>query len=190
MIRLRKNQPKKENKKRGPKGYFEEDMIEEVYKLARFGLTNDEIADFYELNVNTVLHWLRTRPEFKKALQRGRLEDSLKAVASLHKQVQGYMVTETERTRTFDKNGVPHVSTKITNKHVQPNITATIYLLKTRHGDKWMDVFKSEINSTIHHKLDLSSLTTEDLTLLEKMGIKMTTNEVGVKQLVENAGRN
>lgn len=187
MVRIKK--PKIKRNKPGPKGYFEPSMIGEVYKLARFGMTNQEIADFYEISISSIENYQRSIPEFKKALQKGRLYDSLKAVASLHKQVLGYEVQEREEREVVTKSGIQTLITTKT-KYIQPNITATIYLLKTRHGDKWMDVFKAEFTKNINHHLDLSTLSNEDLTLLEKMGIKMITNKTGIKQLTDNVGTN
>ena len=166
--------PKKHNKP-GPKGYFEESMIEEVFKLARFGMTNKEIAEFYNISVSTFEGYQRKYPEFNGSLQKGRLLDSLKVVASLHKQALGYDVEEEQSNYKIDKQGNKTLTfQKTTTKHIQPNTTACIYILKTRHGDKWMDLYKAEFNSTnnVNVNIDFTGFTDDELRILENIGMK------------------
>jgi hypothetical protein len=52
-----------------------------------------------------------------------------------------------------------------------------------------MDIMKTEHSETINHHIDLSSISDEELSLLEKIGIQITTNKVGERQFVD-ASRN
>ena len=160
---------------RGPKGRFEDSMIEEVFKLARFGMTNAEMAAFYEISDSTFLNYQRKYPEFNEAMQRGRVMDSLKVVASLHKQALGYTVTETEDAEHMTRSGERVTLHKTINTHIQPNVTAAIYLLKTRHGDKWMDIIKTESTKNVIFNIkqtDPEGFTVDELKYLERIGMK------------------
>ena len=55
-----------------------------------------------------------------------------------------------------------------------------------------MDIVKTESTHTynLNHKLNLSSLSDDDLKALEQMGMRLTTNRMGIKQLTDNAGNN
>jgi len=189
---IRTNFKKINKSKPGPKGLFEESMISEVFQLARFGLTNKEIAAFYNIGISTFEGYQRKFPEFNQALLQGRMVDSLKVVASIHKQALGYEVQETEISEHLTKWGDVVKLKKVTTKHIQPSVTAAIYILKTRHGDKWMDIIKTEStqNYNINTKIDLTGISSEELIMLEKLGMKITTNKLGQKQLAETVGEN
>lgn len=162
------------------KGKYEESMPNEVRRLARFGLTNEEIAEFYGIGLVTLERYKRDIPEFRQALDEGRMIDSMKVVDSLHKQALGYEVVEHEISQHMRKDGKIVELHRTTTKHVQPNVTAAIYLLKTRHGDKWMDVIKTEQTNNLNimvKNVDFSDMSTEELMTLKKLGIKRIPEE-------------
>lgn len=159
---------------------YNENMLDDCYRLARFGCTNDEISEFFKINVVTFAKYVHDIPELYAALQKGRLLDSLKVVDSLHKQALGYEVIETEEAEHMDRNGKVRILNKTTKKYIQPNVTAAIYLLKTRHGDKWMDIIKSEKTQNLNilvKNVDFSDISTEDLLTLKGMGVKRLPQE-------------
>lgn len=150
-------------------------MCVEVRHLARFGCTNEEIAQFYNLSLHTFEKYKREIPELYAALEEGRMMDSMKVVDSLHKQALGYEVEETEETEHLNRYGEIVVLKRRTVKYVQPNVTAAIYLLKTRHGDKWMDIVKTESTQNLNimvKNVDFSDMSDEELLTLKKLGIK------------------
>lgn len=164
------------------KGKYEDSMPNEVNRLARFGLTDEEICEFYEITVPTFNRYKRDIPEFRSALQQGRMLDSMKVVDSLHKQALGYTVIEEEYAQHIDRRGVITTLKKVIHKHVQPNVTAAIYLLKTRHGDKWMDIVKTEKTQNLNimvKNVDFSDMSDEELLTLKKLGIKRIPQEFG-----------
>jgi DNA-binding CsgD family transcriptional regulator len=156
-------------------GKYEANLLEEVTRLARFGCTNVEIAEFYGLTILTLEKYLRDMPELYAALEEGRIVDSMKVVDSLHKQALGYRVKEYEVSEHLTRDGqIVNLKKKIV-KHIQPNVTAAIYLLKTRHGDKWMDIIKSEKTQNLNimvKNVDFSDISDEELGTLKKLGIK------------------
>lgn len=162
---------------------FREEMIDEVRRLARFGLDNEEISEFLKISVQTFDSYKRDIPEFYRALQDGRMYDSMKVVDSLHKQALGYVVQEFEVSEHAMRNGEIVELHKTITKHIQPNVTAAIYLLKTRHGDKWMDIIKTEKTQNLNimvKQVDFSDMTDEELITLKKLGIKRIPQEFGV----------
>jgi hypothetical protein len=164
-------------------------MIEEVRRLARFGLKNEEIAEFYKITLIAFEHYIREIPELYASLEEGRMIDSMKVVDSLHRQALGYEVTETEESEHMDRNGRIHVLKRSSTKFVQPSVTAAIYLLKTRHGDKWMDIVRTEATNNLNimvKNVDFSDMSTEELITLKKLGIKRLPEEFHKpKQIVQ-----
>lgn len=181
----RKNLP---SKKTPGKYKYYPSMVKEVSALARFGLTNEEIAGFYGIAIQTFASYIRDIPELYASLEQGRMMDSMKVVDSLHKQALGYEVTETEISEHVVKGEIVELK-KVVTKHVQPNVTAAIYLLKTRHGDKWMDVVKTEQTRNLNvlvKNVDFADVSTEDLLLLKKLGINRIPDEFKrPKQIVQ-----
>ncbi|MFA5935024.1 MAG: hypothetical protein WC827_04015 [Candidatus Paceibacterota bacterium] len=159
---------------------FREEMIDETRRLARFGLTDAEIAEWFKISVQTYDAYKRDIPEFYRALQDGRMYDSMKVVDSLHKQALGYIVQEHEVAEHCMRNGEVIELKKTITKFVNPSVTAAIYLLKTRHGDKWMDIIKTEKTQNLNilvKNVDFSDMTDEELLTLKKIGIKRIPNE-------------
>lgn len=162
------------------KGKHEESMANEVARLARFGLTNEEIAEFYEITGQTFQRYLRDIKEFRDALMEGRMLDSMKVVDSLHKQALGYMVEEEVIAQHVTRQGDIVELKSTTKKYVQPSATAAIYLLKTRHGDKWMDIIRTEATQNLNisvKNVDFSDMSTEELIKLKELGIKRIPEE-------------
>lgn len=154
---------------------FRESMLEETLRLARFGCTNDEIAEFLKISPQTFAAYNRDIPEFQHALAQGRMFDSMKVVDSLHKQALGYVVQEEEVAEHLSRGGEIVLLKKKTTKFIAPSVTAAIYLLKTRHGDKWMDIVKTEQTRNLNimvKNVDFSDMSMEELLTLKKLGIK------------------
>lgn len=167
---------------------YRDEMVETVHRLARFGCTNEEIAEFLKLAPHTFTVYCQDNPELYHALQQGRLFDSMKVVDSLHKQALGYEVVETEDAEHMDRNGHVHILHKEVKKFVQPNVTAAIYLLKTRHGDKWMDIVRSEKTQNLNimvKNVDFSDMSTDELLTLKKLGIKRVPEEFKTGKMVQ-----
>jgi hypothetical protein len=182
MVRT-KFPPKKLKHKTGPKGKYQESMIKEIRKLGRFGHTNEEIAEFYEISISTLENYLRDYPDLREALQQGRLLDGMEVVKTLHKTALGYSVTEIDEEYTYhtDKETGEQIKilskSKTTTKHIQPNITSIIYILKTRYGDKWMDIIKTEGSLNVNFNkttksIDMTDYTMDELMMLKRLGMK------------------
>jgi hypothetical protein len=100
------------------------------------GGTGDQLAKLFGVSSRTVDTWLVKYPEFKAAVQAGKdYFDTGTAEQCLLKRVMGYEYTET----TTDRFGV-----KTTTKHVPADVTAQIFYLCNRNGNRWRHVQKME----------------------------------------------
>jgi len=59
-------------------------------KLALLKHTDEEIAGFFEINVNTFYEWERKQREFSEAVMRGKLPADGEVAVSFHKRACGY----------------------------------------------------------------------------------------------------
>jgi len=83
--------------------------IDQVERLSLLGLTDEEMAAFYGINVATLYRWKNEHSEFSEALKKGKEEAD------------------------------GHVARSLYNEAVGGNVTAQIYWLKNRQPKKWRD---------------------------------------------------
>lgn len=140
--------------------------------LARDGYIDKEIAKLLGISKKTLNVWKKTYPEFYEALQVGKLEVDLLVEDSLLKRALGYEYEETEVTAS--KDGKP-TKIKKTKKFQAADVTAQIFWLKNRQPERWRDKQITEHTGPgggpipHSHKPDLSSLTAEELAILESI---------------------
>jgi len=101
-------------------------------------------------------YWLRTYPEFKKAVQEGRdVADADVALALLHK-AKGFTHTDVKVLRT--EAGPEQVEY---NRYFPPDTQAAIFWLRNRRRKQWREVIEHE-----------HTVTDEKLRELEEAGIR------------------
>lgn len=131
----------KEGNKDGRPTKYKEELNETVYKLCLLGLTDNELADFLEIDVSTLNRWKLEYPNFKESIKSGKEIADSKVVAKLYERAIGY---EHDEDKIFNNNGEPLVVP--TKKHYPPDPTAAIFWLKNRQPSKWRDKQEQEIS--------------------------------------------
>lgn len=129
---------------RGRPTKFKLEYVEQAYKLAREGLTDQKIADFFGIAKSNFNVWKTKHPEFQDSLKKGKDEYDSEAVEnSLLKRALGYEYVETTKEispKPNTKTGEPELRiTKTVTKRVPPDVTAQIFWLKNRQPDRWRD---------------------------------------------------
>ena len=129
----------------GCKGLFNEEMIQQVEMLALLGATQEQIAEFFNLHIDTITKWARNEsPKYKRfqeALKRGKLEADMKVARGLYRRAVGFTYEELEvnesmlRTKEGKETNHKIVNTKRTMKYVVPDVKACIHWLRNRQRD-------------------------------------------------------
>lgn len=123
-----------EPKAKGRPSKFKEEYIEQARKLCELGLTDEELARYFEVHVATIYRWQATIPAFCEALKVGKAPADDRVERSLYHKACGY---------TFDSEKVFNHQGEIvrakTVEHVPPDTTAAIFWLKNRRKDEWRD---------------------------------------------------
>jgi hypothetical protein len=153
------------------------DRIREVYELCLMGATDEDVASVMGVNINTISLWKRTHPEFRKAMNDGKVLADSKVAASLFKRATGFWI----------KEAVVHmyrgeiIITPI-DKYYPPDSWAANKWLTVRQRTKWAEISKIEtINTNINiTKLDLSNLTTEQLSFVREIQRSQQRKELDV----------
>lgn len=141
----------------------------QVYQMALLGATNAQMADMMQVSVKTLEYWIRTKPEFRERLMEGRAPADARVAESLYKAAVGYDYEEDVVTNC---RGVVTV-TRVT-KHQPGNPWAMWKWLTARQRILWSDTQQArEIHNTLNiNNIDMSELTTAELTLLRKLNQK------------------
>lgn len=116
-----------------PTGYKPE-YAEQARKLCEHGLTDDELADFFEVSTRTIYRWQSQFPEFCQSLKVGKDPADDRVERSLYHKACGYTF---ESEKIFNYQG--EVVRAKTIEHVPPDTTAAIFWLKNRRKEEWRD---------------------------------------------------
>jgi len=108
-------------------------------KLAGLGATDQEIADFFEVDVRTIYRWKHDHPGFCQALKAGKDIADDRVERSLYQKAIGY---EQDEVKIFMPSGADEPVYAPFRAKIAPDTTAAIFWLKNRRGDQWRE--KSE----------------------------------------------
>lgn len=144
------------------------DRIKEVYKLALLGCTDENIAEFMEVNINTINLWKRSHPEFLQAMTDGKEKADAEMAHALYKRGTGFWMDEIH---VCMYRGVVIQTT--VPKYYPPESWAANKWLSVRQRVRWADVQRTEtINTNLSiTKLDFSGMTLEQLRFMKEIGM-------------------
>lgn len=130
---------KAEDRGRGRPTDFRREYVEQARKLCKHGLTDQELADFFEVSVRTIYRWKGEHADFCQALRIGKVEADERVERSLFVRANGY---EHDEVDIRVVNG-EIVQTPI-RKFYPPDTTACIFWLKNRKPAEWRDKIDHE----------------------------------------------
>lgn len=113
---------------------YRPEFAEQARKLCEAGLTDKQMADFFDVNTVTFYNWTAKHPEFLHALKAGKEPADERVERSLYHRAIGY---------TFESEKIFQFQGEIVRarvvEHVAPDTTACIFWLKNRRKDRWRD---------------------------------------------------
>lgn len=121
---------------------YKEEYNEQAYKLCLLGATDDDLAGFFEVNVDTIHEWKKVHPQFSDSLKKGKEIADANVANRLYQRAMGY-VGKTTKFATFEG---AITDSKEVEEHYPPDTTAAIFWLKNRQPKKWRD--KQEVGFT------------------------------------------
>ncbi|MHB8916547.1 MAG: helix-turn-helix domain-containing protein [Desulfocucumaceae bacterium] len=120
---------------------YRPEFTEQAYKLCLLGATDREMADFFEVNEDTLNEWKKVHPEFSESLKKGKEQADAVVASKLYHRAIGYEHEDTQFA-TF-QGEITDRETYI--KHYPPDTTAAIFWLKNRQSAKWRDTQNMEL---------------------------------------------
>lgn len=128
----------------------------QALKLCRLGATDKELADFFEVCIDTISEWKNVYPEFSASLKSGKRLADAEVADKLFKRATGYEHSAVKISASPD--GKEHI-TEYTEKY-PPDTTAAIFWLKNRRPDLWRDKVDHGVSGPdggpVNHSLTVS----------------------------------
>jgi hypothetical protein len=97
-----------------------------------FGAINEQLAEFFEVNVDTIYEWQNTYTDFSDALKEGKQNPDDLVEQALFKKALGF---EHPAVKIFNNNGEA-LEVEYKEKYA-PDTAAAIFWLKNRRPEKW-----------------------------------------------------
>ena len=131
-----------ERLKTGRPSKYREEFALQALKLCRLGATDKELADFFQVAVDTINEWKNVHPEFSASLKEGKDLADAEVADKLFKRATGYShqaVKIVANANTGQEHIVPYT------EHYPPDTTACIFWLKNRQSAKWRDKVEQDV---------------------------------------------
>lgn len=121
---------------------FKPEYCPQATKLCRLGATDADLADFFEVNEDTINEWKKVHPKFSESLKDGKAKADAEVADKLFQRATGY---SHEAVKIFCDKGetFEHKYTE----HYPPDPTSCIFWLKNRRPDLWRDRIEALTNS-------------------------------------------
>jgi hypothetical protein len=151
---------------RGPDSQFKPEYCNTARRVAMLGATNDDLAGVLGVCRRTVGNWLQEFPEFKAAIEEGKLSADAHVAEKLYQRATGY---ERPAVRFFANPEGPPQRIDYTHHHA-PDTAAAIFWLRNRRRGDWREQVE-------HHH----TTSEEMLTVLEAARLRARPGEKDAK---------
>lgn len=129
----------------GRPSLYDDSYSRQAAKLCELGATDQELADFFEVDVRTIYRWKHDHDEFCQALKGGKTVADERVERSLYQRAIGY---EQEEVKIFMPSGADKPVYAPFRAKVAPDTTAAIFWLKNRRSGEWRDKQETELSGT------------------------------------------
>lgn len=113
---------------------YKSEYDEQAYNYALLGVTDKQLATFFDICEATLNNWKNDHPTFLESLKAGKSDADAQVAKSLFKRALGFTAVEEKQ-----EDGTNGSKTTTTEKQVAPDTAAAIFWLKNRQPDIWRD---------------------------------------------------
>lgn len=138
---------------------YQSEFAVQAHKLSALGATDQEVADFFEIEVRTLYRWKHDHDEFCQALKAGKDTADDRVERSLYQRAIGY---EQEEVKIFMPSGADNPVYAPYRARVAPDVTAAIFWLKNRRKEDWRDVSRTEHTGKDGEAIEIEQKVKED----------------------------
>lgn len=122
---------------------FRPEFVAQAAKLCVLGATDQEIADFFGVEVRTIYRWKADNDEFCQSLKAGKAVADERVERSLFQKAVGYEQDEVKIFMPANAGGPVYAPFRA---KIAPDTTAAIFWLKNRRPDLWRDKRETELS--------------------------------------------
>ncbi len=123
---------------------YKPEYVEQVFKLALLGATDEEMASIFGVVIQTLYNWDEAHPEFMESRARGKDAADANVADRLYKRALGY---SHDAVKIMQYEGEPVIVPY--TEHYPPDTQAASWWLKNRHPEKWKDKHEHDISGTL-----------------------------------------
>ena len=128
---------------------------EQVRKLCLLGMTDVEIAAFFEISEQTLNTWKREHPEFLESMNAGKAEADSSVAEKLYQRALGY---SHPAVKIFMPQSASRPVYAPYTEHYPPDTQAASLWLRNRQPKKWRDKQEIENRTTLETSDPLTAL--------------------------------
>ena len=125
-----------EKDKGGRPSLYRQSFDAQAEKLCQLGATDQEVADFFEVDVRSIYRWKAEHESFCQALRVGKAVADERVERSLFQRATGY---EQDEVKIFMPANASKPVYAPYRARIAPDTTACIFWLKNRRSDLWRD---------------------------------------------------
>ena len=144
---------------RGRPSSYEPAFANQAAKLAQLGATDQEVADFFEVDVRTIYRWKHDHPKFCQSLKAGKEIADDRVERSLYQRAIGY---EQDEVKIFMPAGADGPVYAPFVAKVAPDTTAAIFWLKNRRPAEWRDKQEVEHSGEVVTRIERRIVKADD----------------------------
>ena len=142
---------------------YKQEYNEQAYKLTLLGYTDKDLADFFNVQEETINNWKKRHKQFFKSITQGKDIADANVTEKLYNRSMGYTYKETKIVRkkivinkdTGEEGEV--IETTVTEKHLPADVQAASKWLGNRQRKKWKhDPNKHEEEAQHQHNGDVN----------------------------------
>lgn len=133
---------------------FKEEFVLEAAQLAKEGATDQELADYFGVDVRTLYRWKNASPEFRQAIKSAKDAADDRIERSLFERALGYERDEVD----IRVVGGEIVKTPV-RKFYPPDTTAAIFWLKNRRPTDWREKTETAVTGANGGPLEITQIT-------------------------------
>jgi len=119
----------------------------QAYKLALLGATDVELADFFEVNQDTIYEWKKTHPKFSESIKDGKIKADYcvahklydKAIGPEWIEEQAFKVKRESYNAEGKKETFEEVIVVPVTRRAPPDTPAISLWLRNRNPERWKD---------------------------------------------------
>ena len=122
---------------------YKPEYATQAEKLCLLGATDQEIADFFKVDVRTIYRWKHDHDEFCQAVKIGKDKLDDRVERSLYQRAVGY---EQEEVKIFMPSGATEPVYAPYRAKIAPDVGAAKLWLTNRRGDVWREKTEQDLN--------------------------------------------